>query len=312
MSTVSDRISALSFTRPRRVGPHFEHRGRRVVFASLVSFALVAIFVANPNAAIAHSTNMIGSLRLPGEPAFIAAHRGDRSNYPENTLPGLRAVLDGDFNFVEMDIHLTADNVPVIIHDATVDRTTDGTGQVSMMTVAQLKRLDAGAWYSPKFAGTRIPTLDEFLQIFSTSKKEAMIELKGVWSESQVTIVTDLIDSYGAHDRVVFEAFGYRTLNSLQIAAPTYPRVIIKNTLPANPVRLAKRFGVIAVLTSFDSLAKRPQAVQELHGSGLGIVLYTLNSEQSWANALALGVDGVITDRPSSLDEWLAKSAPGT
>jgi glycerophosphoryl diester phosphodiesterase len=312
MSTVSVLSDALASSRRLGEGPHFEHRARRITFATIVSFALVAVFVANPNAAVAHSTEMIGSLRQPGEPAFIAAHRGDRANYPENTLPGLQAVLEGDFNFVEMDIHLTADDVPVIIHDSLVDRTTDGTGEISTMTLKQVKKLDAGSWYSPRFAGTRVPTLEEFLQIFASSPKEAMIELKGVWSEDQVRIVTDLIEQYGAKNRVVFEAFGYRTLTSLQNAAPKYPRVIIKNMLPANPVRLAKRFGVIAVLTSYESLAKRPQAVKELHGSGLGVVLYTLNSQQSWSSALALGVDGIITDRPSSLDEWLAKSAPGT
>jgi glycerophosphoryl diester phosphodiesterase len=291
---------------------HFDHRGRRFAFASLATLALVVVIVFDPSAAQVQAKSMMGSLRNPGDAAFVAAHRGDRANFPENTLPALRAVLESDFNFVEADLHLTADNVPVIIHDKTVDRTTNGTGEVSSFTLAELKKLDAGSWYGAEFAGTRVPSLEEFLVHFADSKKEAMLELKGVWTQDEVRIVTALMNSYGVSDRVIFEAFGYRTLTSLKLAAPQFPRVIIKHHLPQNPVRLAQKFGAIAVLTSPESLIENPQAVQQLHSAGLGIVLYTLNSSQSWSSAITLGVDGIITDRPSSLDAWLARSAPGT
>jgi glycerophosphoryl diester phosphodiesterase len=297
---------------PPGTRPHYEHRLRRVLFAFVTTVALVLIFILNPDAALVYATNMFGSLRAPGEPAFIAGHRGDRAHFPENTLPALQAVLDGDFDFVEADVHLTADGVPVIIHDDTIDRTTNGTGLVAELTLAQLRQFDAGSWYSMDFAGTPVPTLDEFLAIFANSKKKGMIELKGIWTTEQVRTVTELIYGRGVQNRIIFEAFDYETLESLAHAAPIFPRVIIQKYLPADPVELANRFGAIAVLTSLTSLEERPDSVQKLHEAGLGIVLYTLNKKTKWSDALGMGVDGIITDKPSSLDSWLAKNAPGT
>jgi glycerophosphoryl diester phosphodiesterase len=290
----------------------FEHRVRRTFFASATTIALVLIFILNPDAALVYAANMFGSLRSPGEPAFIAAHRGDRASFPENTLPALSAVLDSDFDFVETDIQLTADGVPVLFHDETVDRTTNGTGRLADFTLAELKALDAGSWYASKFVFLQVPTLDEFLAVFDDSKKKAMLELKGVWSPDQVRVVTELIYAYGVQNRVIFQAFDYETLTSLDEAAPIFPRVLIQRFLPDDPVALATKYGVIAVLTSYASLEEHPDAVAEMHAAGLGLILYTLNKKGKWSDALALGVDGIITDKPSSLDSWLAKNAPGT
>ena len=290
----------------------FEHRTRRAFVASATTIALVLIFILNPDAALVYAANMFGALRAPGEPAFIAAHRGDRAHFPENTLPALDAVLDSDFDFVETDIQLTADGVPVLFHDETVDRTTNGTGLLVDKTLAEVKALDAGSWYSREFVFLQVPTLEEFLEIFAGSKKKAMLELKGIWSPEQVRIVTDLVYAHGVQNRVIFEAFEYGTLESLDAVAPILPRVLIQRYLPSDPVALATEYGVIAILTSYASLEENPDAVEQMHEAGLGLILYTLNKKGKWSDALALGVDGIITDKPSSLDSWLAKNAPGT
>jgi len=291
---------------------HFENRWHRAVFGAMTTIALVLIFVLNPDAALVYATNMFGSLRAPGEPAFIAGHRGDRAHFPENTIPALQGVLDSDFDFVETDIQLTADGVPVLIHDLDVDRTTNGTGLVADLTLAEIKSLDAGTWYSGEFTGAQVPTLDEFLDIFQSSKKKAMLELKGIWTEEQVRVVTGLIYARGVQGRVIFQAFDFETLEALQKAAPVFPRVLIQRYLPSDPVALANRYGAIAILTSPASLEADPSVVQKLHDAGLGIVLYTLNKKGRWSDALELGVDGIITDKPSSLDKWIAENAPGT
>jgi glycerophosphoryl diester phosphodiesterase len=291
---------------------HFENRWHRALFAAVTSMGLVLIFVLNPDAALVYATNMFGALRAPGEPAFVAGHRGDRAHYPENTLPALQGVLDSDFDFVETDIQLTADGVPVLFHDLTVERTTNGAGAVTELTLEQLKSLDAGSWYDPEFAGVQVPTLDEFLAIFQDSKKKAMLELKGIWTEDQVRTVTALVFARGVQNRVIFQGFDFETLEALQEAAPLFPRVLIQRYLPSDPVALANRFGAIAILTSPASLENDPSAVQKMHDAGLGLILYTLNKKQRWSDALALGVDGIITDKPSSLDKWIAENAPGT
>ena len=291
---------------------HFENRWHRAVFAAFTTIALVLIFVLNPDAALVYATNMFGSLRAPGEPAFIAGHRGDRARFPENTIPALQGVLDSDFDFVETDIQLTLDSVPVLMHDVTVDRTTNGVGPVSSLTFEKIRSLDAGSWYSADFAYLQVPTLDEFFAIFQDSKKKAMLELKGIWTPDQVRIVTALVYARGVQDRVIFEALDFETLESLQSAAGVFPRVIIQRHLDPDPVGLASQYGAIAILTSPQSLEDNPGAVEALHAAGLGIVLYTLNKKGRWSAALALGVDGIITDKPSSLDKWLAQTAPGT
>ena len=291
---------------------HFENRWHRAVFAAFTTIALVLIFVLNPDAALVYATNMFGSLRAPGEPAFIAGHRGDRARFPENTIPALQGVLDSDFDFVETDIQLTLDSVPVLMHDVTVDRTTNGVGPVSSLTFEKIRSLDAGSWYSADFAYLQVPTLDEFFAIFQDSKKKAMLELKGIWTPDQVRIVTALVYARGVQDRVIFEALDFETLESLQSAAGVFPRVIIQRHLDPDPVGLASQYGAIAILTSPQSLEDNPGAVEALHAAGLGIVLYTLNKKGRWSAALALGVDGIITDKPSSLDKWIAKNAPGT
>jgi glycerophosphoryl diester phosphodiesterase len=298
----------------RGASSHFEHRGLRALFAAATSIGLVLIFILNPDAAMSYasSVNLFGALRAPGEPAFIAGHRGDRAHFPENTLPALQAVLDSDFDFVETDVQLSADGVPVLMHDETVERTTNGAGLVSSLTAAQLASLDAGSWYSSDFAYTPVPTLDQFLEIFQHSTKRAMLELKGIWTPEQVAIVTSLVYARGVQNRVIFEAFDFETLESLCEAAPFFKRVIIQRYLPSDPVELVNRFGAIAILTSASSLERNPQAVEQLHEAGLFIVLYTLNGEATWTASLALGVDGIITDKPSKLDRWIAENAPGT
>jgi glycerophosphoryl diester phosphodiesterase len=139
------------------------HPRLRALIAACLTLGLLVILLLVPDATRVYASNMLGSLRAPGQAAFVASHRGDQELAPENTLPAFRMAMASQVEFLETDIQLSSDNVPVLIHDATVDRTTNGTGRVAELTLAQLQRLDAGSSFSPAFAGTRIPTLDSFL-----------------------------------------------------------------------------------------------------------------------------------------------------
>lgn len=132
-----------------------------------ISMLVVALFVEADSA----STDS-AKLKFPKPPyrvtmpnAGISAHRGASDTHPENTLPALREALRLGAHQIEFDVYLSKDGVPVLMHDHTVDRTTDGSGVVFEMTLEQLKKLDAGSWKDPRFAGTRVPTLDEALAI---------------------------------------------------------------------------------------------------------------------------------------------------
>ena len=303
---------SMATAQPRMFGFGIPSVPARVVIASAITLSLILVLVLGPSANKSHATSMFGTLREPGDNALIAGHRGDRSAAPENTLPALQSALDGSMVYVETDIRLSADGVPVLIHDATLDRTTDGTGPVSSLTLAQLQQLDAGSWYAKAFAGIRIPTLESFLQLLAASNKKAMLELKGSWNPEALGVVNALIDTYAVKHRVVLASFDTDTLAGLQTLVPELPRLVITRDLPADPVALVHEFDAIGVVTSPPSVEADPTVVNRMHHAGLGILLYTLNKKQSWQAALALGVDGIITDKPSALDAWLAATAPGT
>ena len=285
----------------------------RVAAAVLATIATVLVIVLTPGKWSASAAQLMGPLRQPGEAAFIAAHRGDRADAPENTIQAFEAAVTSGTDFLETDVQLTADGAAVLMHDATVDRTTDGTGAIADLTLAQIRSLDAGSWYDPAFAATTVPTFAEFLDLLVREPEvTALVELKYSWSVAEVGPLLSGIYFRGLQDRIVFASFSPRSLDALQAADPVFPRVLIRHTLPLDPVAVATRYGVIAIMTRAHALEEQPDAVREMHDAGFGILLYTLNNEDRWGEALAWGVDGIITDEPSALDSWIAATAPGT
>lgn len=287
-------------------------RGRSLLIAGPAAVVLVLVLIFAPVSSQVYAVDVFGALRSPGDGAFIAGHRGDRSAAPENTMPAFELALDGPMDFVETDVQLTRDGVPVLFHDVTLERTTNGQGTVAGHTAAQLTRLDAGAWYSSAYAGTRIPTLDALLTRLAKSTKKALVELKFEWTAEQVRSVIDLIDRHDLRGRVVLLSFNLNTLTNLQAVAPQSPRVMLVRELPDNPVPMARRFGVVALATTARAVANAPDALRRLHKAGLGVICYTLNSQDTWREVRDRGVDGIITDTPSDLDSWLASTTPGT
>jgi len=297
----------------RGASAHFDHHVARGLFAALTTIGLVLIFILNPDAALSYAsnTNLFGALRAPGEPAFIAGHRGDRAHFPENTLPALQAVLDGDFDFVETDIQLSSDGVPVLMHDETVERTTNGAGLVGSLTAAELTALDADSWYSYDFAYTPVPTSISFWRSSSTRRK----------GHARAQRHLDAAASHHRH-RPHFRARCARSCHfcllrfrdprehargGSRIQAHHHSAIPSERSgRPTQSFRGDRRSHQRGVFE------RDPQAVRQLHEAALASFSYTLNSEATWGEALALGVDGIITDKPSSLDKWIAKNAPGT
>jgi glycerophosphoryl diester phosphodiesterase len=285
----------------------------RIAAAILVTTASVLVLVLAPGATDAYAANLMGPLRAPGEAAFIAAHRGDRAAAPENTVPAFESAVRSGSDFLETDVQLTVDGYAVLMHDTTVDRTTNGAGNVADLTLAELRTLDAGSWYADEFAGIQVPLFDEFLDILVASPDvTALVELKDEWTADDVETLMGGIYFRGVQDRIVFAAFSPNTVTALQEVAPVIPRVILRRVLPVDPVEVAGRFGAIAIMTRASALEASPDAVEQMHAAGLGVLLYTLNSEERWGEALSYGVDGIVTDEPSALDEWIAATAPGT
>jgi glycerophosphoryl diester phosphodiesterase len=291
---------------------HPPRRAVRILLSALAVTATASALLIAATPTTASAVDVFGALRVPGEAAFIVGHRGDRAEAPENTMVSLELAMD-ELDFVETDVQLSRDGVPVLFHDTTLERVTGERDTVGELDLAQLRRLDVGAWYGDDYAGERMPTLDEFLEELATRETaRALVELKADWTVEEVRTVVDLIELHGLRGRVVLQSFSLETLFAVQRVSPSTPRIMLIRELPAEPVALAERLGVIGFGTTAASVTAVPGALLALHEAGVAVLCYTLNTHDHWQEVSALGVDGIITDQPSELDEWLAVTAPGT
>lgn len=144
----------------------------------------------------------------------VAAHRGNSKYFPENTLCAFRSAIELGVDMVEIDLHMTSDGVLILMHDHLVDRTTDGTGLIREKTLAEMKALDAGGWKGEQFAGERVPTFEEFLELFKDQKEMLFnIELKdypadsGEFAYRAANLAIKMMDEYGITERSVINTW---------------------------------------------------------------------------------------------------------
>lgn len=274
-----------------------------LVVCVLAVASLVIAFVGATPARVSAS-ELLGDPRTPGDAAFIASHRGGGATAPENTLPAIAEALAGGFGYVEVDVALTADGHPVLMHDAKVDRTTNGTGRLAALTLADVRALDAGSWFDPRFAGTPVPTLAEFLDVLHDSGGRAIIELKGRWDAAAIDLALAEVVARDLERQVAIASFDARTLALSAAASEVVSRLLILKHVPQDVVLAAEQAGVRGVIVSRKAVLARPEIVDELHAAGARVVVYTLNKDAQWGAVTALGVDGIVTDDPRTLSEW--------
>lgn len=284
------------------VPPRDRLQALMIVCVLAVASLIIAFLGATP--ARVSATELLGETRAAGDEAFIASHRGGGATAPENTLPAISAALAAGFDYVEVDVALTADRHPVLMHDATVDRTTDGHGRLSTLTLAEVQALDAGSWFDAEYAGTRVPTFADFLDVLDASGHRALIELKGEWDAAAVESAVAELTARGLERRVAVSSFDARTLAMAGAASTVLPRLFILRHLPEDVVRAATEATVRGLIVDRRAVLERPEVVDELHAAGIRVVVYTLNSDTQWDEVTALGVDGIVTDDPATLSTW--------
>lgn len=240
-------------------------------------------------------------LRLPGQAGAVIAHRGASIAAPENTLPALRSTAAAGAQYLEVDVRMSADGVPMIMHDATVDRTTDGTGAIAELTAAALRSLDAGSWFSEEFIGTRIPTLEEVLAFAARTDIGVVIEYKGSWGEAAIRTTIELITAAGLEDKVIAQSFSEKTVRTLAAVAPLIPVGWLTDRIDTAAVRTAVRIGADAV----NPRIATPRGVELAHRARLGVFVWTQDEDIHWEELTAMGVDGIITNVPDELRSWL-------
>lgn len=272
-----------------------------------VASTVIALFGATP--ARVSARELLGDARTPGDAAFIASHRGGAATAPENTLPAITAALAGGFDYVEVDVALTADRHAVLMHDKTVDRTTDGHGRLATLTLGEVRALDAGSWFDSSYAGTPVPTLEEFLDVLASAGGRAIIELKGEWDAAAVAAAVAEVSARDLERRVALASFDARTLALVAAGSDVVSRLLILRQVPADVVAAVTEAGARGVVVSRKAVLDRPEIVDELHTAGARVVVYTLNDDDLWDAVTALGVDGIVTDDPHTLSQWQAAYA---
>lgn len=239
------------------------------------------------------------------------AHRGASAYAPENTLAAFDLAFEMGADGVELDVTLSSDRVPVIIHDDKVDRTTNGHGLIQQMTLAQIKQLDAGRWFGDKFAGERIPTLDQVLERIG-KRGLVNIELKGmaVRDDGLEAAVASVVEQVHANDHVIFSSFNPFSLYRMSKILPAVPRgLLYADDLPvflrrawlrplARPTAMHPKHTMIT-----------PAFVSWARGKGYAINTWTVNEPDEMQRLIALGINAIITNKPDILGKVLEQTS---
>jgi len=228
------------------------------------------------------------------------AHRGASALAPENTIAAFERAVELGADVIELDLHMSQGGELVVIHDDTLDRTTDGSGPVHQRSLAELMRLDAGRWFGEGFAGQRIPRLDEVLDRFA-GKVPLALEIKAgsTFFPGIEEKVVSALRERAAIDQTAVASFDHYALRRLKEIEPTIRTAAL---LVGRPVSLSAIAGPakadgLALEASFVTKTE----VEACRAAGLQIVVWVVNDPAQMRHFIGLGVDGIITDRPDLL-----------
>ncbi|HET7875859.1 MAG TPA: glycerophosphodiester phosphodiesterase family protein [Methylomirabilota bacterium] len=236
---------------------------------------------------------------------LVIAHRGASADAPENTIAAFELALEQGADAIELDVHLSRDNHPVVIHDFTLERTTDGSGPVRERSARELKRLDAGGWHGSRFRGQRVQMLHEVLERFR-DRTRLWIELKG-GSELYPGIeerVVSLLEIYDALDRALVQSFDRAALGRIRELNREVRLGALVAQGPLEPA-MAARTGVHAMCPGVDLLTEEGAAA--IRAAGLSCYVWTVNEPAQVDRLVGWGVNGIITDRPGLLRARLGR-----
>jgi len=237
----------------------------------------------------------------------ISAHRGAPSEAPENTIPGFIIAMGLDVDFIELDVRASKDNVLVVIHDEFVDRTTNGHGRVSELYFDELRKLDAGSWFSERFCGTRIPTLKEALMLLSQCNKNIIVDIKVEGYEKKIV---RMIDLFNIRDRVWIASHIWSVLARTRDLDNTIPLMAIIHEVNGTTLKLTSKLDISMLAPRLWDITYDNMNLFRKYG--LLVNAGIINDPSLIPRYIDMGVDTISTDNPKLISEyrktfWLSK-----
>jgi glycerophosphoryl diester phosphodiesterase len=245
-------------------------------------------------------------------PVMVVAHRGFSGAAPENTLAAFRKAIEIGSDMIELDIHLSKDGRIVVIHDETLERTTNGRGKVVDHTLTDLKKLDAGSSFGGQFAGERIPTLEEVLDL-AKGRVLVNIEIKNpTHGRYPITELADkslqAVKKAKMLDRVIFSSFNPVSLEHIQKKEPRAWVALLFHR-PWNSF-LEMASGKEYEVLNLRNIHLNKEKISQVHKEGMKVNVYTVNTEEELEQFVRWGADGIITNYPDRLIKILKATSP--
>lgn len=245
---------------------------------------------------------------------MIIAHRGWSSAAPENTAAAIIKALDLGVDAIEVDVQQSRDGILILMHDDNLKRTTSGTGRIKKSTFSELKKQDAGSWFSREYAGEKIPSLEESL-ILIAGKARLFIEIKrgrDYYPDIEANVIR-LINKHNAKKWCVIKSFRDEILKTAgDIDAGIETCKLVKGNVPLLPFHIDMNFKIGSILqykkTNSISICHKtikPGTVAKIKQRGQQVLAWTVNEKADMKKMIAAGVDGIITDYPERLKEVL-------
>lgn len=234
------------------------------------------------------------------------AHRGATAYTPENTIAAFDLAVDMKADYIEIDVQRSKDGELVLIHDTTVDRTTDGTGKVGDLTLEQLRSLDAGSWKGDQFAGEPIPTFEEILDHYH-GKIGILIELKApeLYPGIEEQVAAALIERNlhkPQNEKIIIQSFNFESIKKMDQLLPKVPIGILTSNRADTTLEALQEFSTYAdwFNPSYGIVTK--ELVNQVHSLGMQIGSWTVRSQEAADFLFEMGVDAIISDYPDYVD----------
>lgn len=262
------------------------------------------LFAALSVATVLLSSSVFPTFAADANKPLVIAHRGGKKWAPENTMAAFAKSLKAGADGVELDIHRCKSGELVVIHDETLDRTTDGKGFIKDKTWDELKNLSAGKWYGDEFADEKLPLLDDVLKladgkmIINIEIKNAPIDYPGIEDD-----LADLLTTYKYPDKILISSFDHELIRRVHQKMPHIKAAFLDAGIVADVGDYAKLIGAEAWNAGYSEL--RADAVERAHKAGLAVNVWTVDGKKKWDDMLEMKVDGIVTDDPAGLIEYL-------